>query len=149
MGDGILHAYEDLGLGDVAPQAIYAHEFAHHIQFLNGYFDDEIVADGDPAEMTRYTELMADALSAYYLSHKRGATMNQRRVVQFLEVFFEIGDCSFSSPGHHGTPNQRMAAAQFGFAIADATQKKGKVLTAEEFHDLFVAFYPTLIAPDV
>ena len=109
-GDGILAGYGAVGFGDVAPQAIYAHEFAHHIQNQNDYFNDPLATQGDPPEQTRYTELMADAYSAYYLTHKRGATMNRKRVEQFLQVFFQIGDCAFDNPGHHGTPNQRMAA---------------------------------------
>ena len=60
---------------------------------------------------TRYTELMADAYSAYYLTHKRGAAMNRHRVAGFLEVFYQIGDCAYTNNGHHGTPNQRMNAA--------------------------------------
>lgn len=148
MGDGILAGYEALGFRDVAPQAIYAHEFAHHIQFENGYFDDPYATGGSLAEQTRYTELMADAMSAYYLTHKRGATMNRKRVAQFLEVFYQIGDCGFTSGGHHGTPNQRMAAAQFGFEVADQAQKQGHILTADQFHALFVEAYPEIIAPD-
>lgn len=144
LGDGILDGYEALGYADVAPQAVHMHEFAHHVQFANGYFDDM----GSREENTRYSELMADAMSAYYLTHKRGATMNQKRVEQFLEVFFQIGDCSFASPGHHGTPNQRMRAARFGFQVADDHQVKGHILPADEFYELFVEAYPDLIAPD-
>jgi hypothetical protein len=147
MGDGILEAYAAVGLGDVAPQGIFAHEFAHHIQYENDYFNDLDPSLSD-AEQTRYTELMADAYAAYFLTHARGAALNQKRVVQFLEVFYQIGDCAFSDPGHHGTPNQRMAAAEFGFRIADEYLKQGHILTAEEFHALFVAEYPSLIAPD-
>ncbi len=148
MGDGILDAYKTLGFNDVAPQAIYAHEFAHHIQFENGYFDDEVPGATTQAELTRYTELMADAYAAYYLTHKRGAAMNKKRVAQFLDVFFAIGDCAFSNPGHHGTPNQRMRAAEFGFRIADQAHKQGHILTSEQFHALFVAAYPAMVAPD-
>ena len=146
MGDGILEAYASIGFGDVAPQAIFAHEFAHQIQYQNEYFDDLGTVSG--AERTRYTELMADAMAAYYLTHKRGGAMNQKRVEQFLEVFYQIGDCAFTDPGHHGTPNQRLAAAEFGFELAHEAQKQGHILTAEEFHTLFLAYYPTLIAPD-
>ena len=146
MGDGILEAYASIGFGDVAPQAIFAHEFAHQIQFENEYFDD--LGKVSSAERTRYTELMADAMAAYYLTHKRGGAMNQKRVEQFLEVFYEIGDCAFTSSGHHGTPNQRLAAAEFGFRLAADAQKQGHILTSEEFHTLFQAYYPTLIAPD-
>lgn len=151
MGDAIMNAFADLGLGDVAPQAILAHEWAHHIQFVKGYFDDPIPSLDPPAtqaEATRYTELMADAWSAYYLTHKRGGAVNQRRVEQFLEVFFQIGDCAFTNPGHHGTPNQRMKAAQFGFDLADQAQKQGHIMSSEAFHDLFVAEYLNFIAPD-
>jgi len=145
MGDGILEGYDDLGFGDVAPQAIYAHEFAHHIQFQNGYFSDPFPS---AAEATRYTELMADAMSAYFMTHKRGQAMNRHRVAEFLEAFYQIGDCSFASSGHHGTPNQRMRAAQFGFDIADQARVQGHILTSHQFYQLFVAAYPDIIAPD-
>ena len=147
MGDGILEGYKQVGLGDVAPQGVYAHEFAHHIQYENGYFNDPIPGSATPdaAEGTRYTELMADAMAAYYLTHKRGAAMNQKRVVQFLQAFFQIGDCAFLDPNHHGTPLQRMAAAEFGFALAREAQKQGHILPSEEFHDRFVDIYTTLV----
>jgi hypothetical protein len=146
MGDGILEAYAQIGYGDVAPQAIFAHEFAHQIQYENEYFED--LGNVSAPEETRYTELMADAMAAYYLTHKRGGTLNAKRVAQFLQVFYQIGDCQFTNPGHHGTPNQRLAAAQFGFRLADEAQKQGQILSAEAFHDLFLAYYPNIIAPD-
>ena len=148
MGDGILDAYRTLGFDDVAPQAVYAHEFGHHIQFENDYFNDPLALPNNTPETTRYTEMMADAFAAYYLTHKRGGAMNQKRVRQFLEVFFDIGDCGFDSPGHHGTPDQRMRAAEFGFQIADQAQKQGHILTADQFHDLFVLAYPAMVLPD-
>jgi predicted metalloprotease len=150
MGDGILASYEALGFGDVAPEAVYAHEFAHHIQFENGYQTEPIPGSTPPitqAERTRYLELMSDATAAYYLTHKRGATMNKHRVAEFLQAFFEIGDCGFTSPGHHGTPAQRMRAAEFGFSVADQAQKQGHILSSEAFHELFVAEFPDLVAP--
>ena len=133
-------------VGDVAAQAIFAHEFAHQIQFENEYFED--LGDVSAPEETRYTELMADAMAAYYLTHARGGTLNEKRVKQFLQVFYQLGGCGFTLNSHHGTPNQRMAAAQFGFRLADEAQKQGHILTSEQFHELFVAYYPTLIAPD-
>jgi len=149
VGDGVLESYKAIGFDDVAPQAVYAHEFGHHIQFQRGYFSDHFATTGSAAERTMYTELMADAFSAYYLTHKRGAALNKKRVAQFLQVFFDIGDCAFSDPGHHGTPNQRMKAANFGFTVAAQAQKQGHILTADQFHRLFVAAYPGLVAPDV
>jgi hypothetical protein len=146
MGDGILEAFAAIGFGDVAPQAIFAHEFAHQIQFENEYFDD--LGKVSQAEATRFTELMADAMAAYFLTHARGAAMNQKRVEQFLSAFYQLGDCQFTNPGHHGTPNQRLRAAQFGFNVADQYQKQGHILTSQEFYELFMAEYPRIIAPD-
>jgi hypothetical protein len=140
MGDGIMEAYTALGFDDVAPQAILAHEFGHHIQVALNLFGLYT------PESTRRTELMADAYSAYYLSHARGAAMQWKRVRQFLQVFFNIGDCAFTSPDHHGTPTQRMAAAEWGYSVANDAQKQGHILTAEEFTALFEAQLPTLVA---
>jgi hypothetical protein len=151
MGDGVLDAFKALGFDDVALQAIFAHEFGHHIQYQRGYFD-ELPPGSDPAtvdgaELTRYTELMADAFGAYYLTHKRGAALNKHRVAEFLQVYFNVGDCAFTDPGHHGTPAQRMRAAQFGFNVADQAQKQGHILTASQFHALFTANYESFVAP--
>jgi hypothetical protein len=114
-GDPITPAvgFKVIGFADVAPQAIYAHEFAHHIQYENDYFD--VVPPTYPggpaantqAEFTRYTELMADAPAAY-----------------------------------------QPRASEFGFRLADEARKQGHILTSEQFHDLFVDEYPTLVAPD-
>jgi hypothetical protein len=144
MGDGIMDSFTDLGFEDVAPQAILAHEFGHHIQFDLNLFDSPIT---DRPEATRRIELMADAYAAYFLSHSRGAAMQWKRVQQFLAVFFNIGDCQFASNGHHGTPIQRMAAAEWGYKLADNAKKQGHILTSQEFADLFEAQLPILVAP--
>jgi len=140
LGDGILEGFAALGYKDVAPQAILAHEFGHHIQFQLNLFEDEVTP-----EATRRTELMADAYSAYYLSHARGASMQWKRVKQFLAVFFNIGDCSFDNPGHHGTPSQRMAAAEWGYSVANNAQKQGHILTARQFTAKFEAALPGIL----
>jgi hypothetical protein len=141
MGDGIVEAFTATGFGDVAPQAILAHEYGHHVQYQLHLF-----TGSNAPEATRRTELMADAYSAYYLSHARGASMQWKRVQQFLGVFFNIGDCSVKSSGHHGTPSQRMAAAQFGYSVANDAQKQGHILTAQQFTALFEAQLPAIVA---
>ncbi len=141
MGDGIMEAYRALNYQDVAPQAIMAHEYGHHIQFQLNLFN------GSGPEATRRTELMADAFSAYYLSHARGATMQWKRVQLFLATFFNIGDCAFTNAGHHGTPAQRMAAANWGYKVADNAQKQGHIYTAQYFTQLFEVKLPELVAP--
>lgn len=141
MGDGILDGYTGIGFDDVAPQAILAHEFGHHVQFqLNLY------PPTSSPENTMKMELMADAFSAYYLSHARGASMQWKRVKQFLQVFFNIGDCAFTSNNHHGTPTQRMASAEWAYQVADNAQKQGHILSARDFVSLFQAAYPSIIA---
>jgi hypothetical protein len=144
MGDAYLEAWAAVGFGDVAPQGIFAHEFGHQIQFARHYLDDAYANVGTAAEQGRYIELMADAFAGYFLTHARGASMNRKRVEQFLQESFAIGDCIFDE-WHHGTPTERMAATRFGFTVAAESQKQGQILTAAEFHARFVAAYPTLL----
>ncbi|MCP3423395.1 neutral zinc metallopeptidase [Nocardioides pinisoli] len=134
FGDGILAAYDAIGLGDVGPRVIMAHEFAHHVQFELGTFDN---GPSDPAEATRRTELMADAMASYYATHKRGLALNSKRVTDALLSFYTVGDCSFASPGHHGTPLQRERAADWGADLAAAAQPRSLVLPAERVIELF------------
>lgn len=143
VGDGMLQAFREMGYGDVAPQAVLAHEFGHHIQF-------ELAMHGGVSnpEATRRTELHADAAAAYFLSHPRGMSMQLKRVTQFLRVFSSIGDCQFGSPGHHGTPNQREAAANWAYRLQETARPKGKVLPSTEFTRLFDAALPGIVAPD-
>jgi hypothetical protein len=140
MGDGIMQGFTAIGFGDVAPQAILAHEFGHQVQFQLGVNTDQSTPEG-----SRETELMADAYAAYYLSHARGASMQWKRVRQFLQVFFNVGDCQTTSPGHHGTPNQRMAASEWAYNLANDAQKQGHILSSQEFTALFEAALPQIL----
>ena len=115
-----------------------------------GYFDELPGADPttvNQAELTRYTELMADALAAYYLTHSRGASMNRKRVEQFLQVFFQIGDCAVHQQRAPRHADPADAGGEFGFDVADQAQKQGHILTSDQFHDLFTAEYTTFVAP--
>ena len=143
FGDGFLAAFDEFGLGDVGPRVVMGHEFGHHIQFELGVFD---TGPTDPAEATRRTELMADAMAAYYGVHKKGLALNDKRVVDALLSFYSVGDCQFASPGHHGTPAQRQRAAEWGAALAEASQPQSAVLSAEEFAALFDAALPGILS---
>ena len=66
-----------------------AHEFGHHVQFELGVFD---TGPTDPAEATRRTELIADAMAAYYGTHKKGLALNGKRVADALLSFCTAGD---------------------------------------------------------
>jgi len=144
MGDGIVQYLEFSGLGDAGPDFVLFHEFGHHVQIANGVFDD---LENIP-EHTRYTELMADALAAYYAHHPRGATFQTKRIVECARAAFSVGDCSFGSPGHHGTPNQREKAVHFAVDLIDGNSKKGHILTSAEFIGLFDSVYDIIVAPD-
>ncbi len=140
IGDGLVELMVKSGVEDrVVWNGILAHEWAHQIQFDNyAIWYPDGAADNEP-EATRTTELEADFFAAYYMAHKRGATYNWKRVEEFFELFFNIGDCSFTSDGHHGTPLQRMEAARLGFELAKNTFPKGKVLSKDEVHASFLS----------
>ena len=136
FGDALLQAFDALGYGDIAPQAILAHEFGHHIQYDLGIKDYAIQLT--PAG-NRRTELMADAYAAYFLSHPQGAALQWKSVQQAAEVFSNLGDCNFESELHHGTPIQRKAATEWGYKLANNTKKKDHIISSREFVNLFDA----------
>ncbi|MFC0543200.1 hypothetical protein [Kutzneria chonburiensis] len=143
MGDGVLAGYAAIGLGDVAPQAILAHEFGHQVQFA-----DDLISDATTPEDSRRAELMADAFSAYFLSHARGEAMQTKRVNEFLGVYYNVGDCGFSSLSHHGTPAQRQRTGEWAYGVADSARPQGHILPSRTFGAMFDAELPTLVAPD-
>ena len=64
----------------------------------------------------KYVELHADFLLGYYL----GVRKRQEPSVRLWasgQSLFEIGDYKFNDPRHHGTPRERIAAAETGFDI--------------------------------
>jgi len=149
VGDGIVELLAETGLSrGVVWNGILAHEWAHHIQFnnFNRWYPDG-AADNAP-EATRTTELEADFFASYFVSHKKGATQNWRRTRQFLELFFNIGDCQFNSDGHHGTPLQRMRAARQGYRLARRVQKNGKILSIDQVHKRFLKKLPSIIGEE-
>ncbi len=140
MGDGILQANTAIGYGDVAPQAILAHEYGHQVQFQVGVFTDE-----SSPEATRRTELMADAFSVYFLAHPKGAAIPWQQARQFLLVFYNVGDCQFTSDGHHGTPWQRLNAAEWAYQQVNNGQKQISILPSRTFVKLFDAQLPAIV----
>jgi hypothetical protein len=145
VGDGVLEGFRSIGLGDVAPQAILGHEFGHHIQYQQGLRDSDLPAP----EATRRTELMADSFSSYFLAHKRGTNMRWIRIKHFTAAFGNIGDCRFDSPNHHGTPNQRTRAAQWGTLMAVlALPPFFRVIPSRTLATYFDNALPRMVRPD-
>lgn len=140
IGDGVLQGFDAIGYRDIAPQAILAHEYAHHIQYGLGVLTKGMQRGKELIPKTaRRIELMADAYAAYYLSHPRGAAMQGESMQKALEVFFNLGDCLFEDDSHHGTPDQRKAAAQWGSNLANDARKQDHILPGREFARLFDA----------
>ncbi|MFF2410463.1 hypothetical protein [Streptomyces sp. NPDC058092] len=144
MGDGILQGMSAVDLGDVAPKGILGHEFAHHVQFQKNLFESDLTGP----EATRRTELMADAFGTYYLTHARGESLNATRLLKSEKSFYQVGDCSFTSSGHHGTPNQRLASSSWAAGVANDASNQGHILPSLKFDELFEAKLPDLVKPD-
>jgi hypothetical protein len=142
FGDGILDALAFMKIADVGPRAVLGHEFGHHVQFEDNLFDSPLTGP----EATRRTELMADAFGTYFATHSRGLSLNAKRVLQAEQTFYEVGDCAFTNPGHHGTPNQRLRASQWGANLASSAQKQGHILPSLTVAKQFDAALPGLVA---
>ncbi|MCN9243496.1 hypothetical protein NGF19_22360 [Streptomyces sp. RY43-2] len=144
MGDGILQGMDAVGLGDVAPKGILGHEFGHHVQYQDNLFESDLTGP----EATRRTELMADAFGTYYLTHSRGESLNAARVLDSEKSFYQVGDCSFNSSGHHGTPKQRLASSTWGASVANEAPNQGHILPSLKLDEMFEAKLPDLVKPD-
>lgn len=140
MGDGIQEAYTAIGYDDVAPQAIQAHEYGHQVQFFLNIFDNST------PELNRRIELMADAFSAFFLAHSKGGNKEWKRTKQYLQVFYNVGDCATTELYHHGTPTQRMAAAEWAYTLIRRRCHQGNLLSSREFVTLFDAALPGILA---
>lgn len=147
FGDGILAALKAIGLGGatgVGPKAVLGHEMAHHVQYEDNLFESDLTGP----EATRRTELMADAFGTYFVTHKKGLGLTPKQVLVAGQSFYDVGDCQFTSDGHHGTPNQRRAASAFGAAQVAYANDPNKVLPSLKLDRAFEKALPTIVAPD-
>jgi hypothetical protein len=146
IGDGILQGFDAIGIDDkVAPRAILAHEYGHQVQFTHDLFDSDLPTE---AERTRRSELMADSLATYFTVHARGEALNAARTLADQKTFYNVGDCSFASNNHHGTPLQRYRAAEWAASVVNGAGDQGHILPSREFAAMFDRQLPTLVAPD-
>lgn len=144
MGDGIMEGMKAIGLDVTAPRSILSHEFGHQVQYAKNLFDSPLTGP----EATRRTELMADALGSYFMTHKRGQAINDHKVLENEQSFYNVGDCSFSSSGHHGTPNQRIAASKWAIGVVKGQENQGHFVGGSELGSMFDAKLPEIVAPD-
>ncbi len=145
VGDGVLQGMRGIGLQDkAAPLGVLAHEYGHQVQYAKNLFDSPLTG----AEATRRTELMADAFGTYFVVHARGSALNAQRTLDVEKSFYNVGDCSFGSENHHGTPNQRLKSSQFAVNIVDSAPNQGHKLPALALDARFEAALPEIVAPD-
>jgi uncharacterized protein len=101
--------------GDFAVAYIVAHEYGHEVQDELGLFDKE--AGQVP---TMGFELQADCYAGTWAkSASDQHRLQDGDVQEALDAALAVGDFDTSSPGHHGTPDQREAAWNTGFESGD------------------------------
>lgn len=92
--------------------AVMAHEVGHIAQFRSG-----VVPRLQARQTTvKRVELHADLLSGYFLGVRK-RQQPSIRVWPAGEALYSIGDYKFNHPGHHGTPTERVRAAEAGFRM--------------------------------
>ena len=105
----LLSRFDDQGM---AVMTTVAHEFGHIAQYRSG-----VMPRLDRAHHTvKYCELHADALAGYYLGVRKRENPDISLWASGRSLY-EIGDFEFNDPNHHGTPAERVAAAEAGFEM--------------------------------
>ena len=139
IGDGYFEFQDSVGLSSEGPEYALTHEHAHHLQFALGVHEEEEV---DPTQVTRRQELLADALSAYFLAHDMGGDMDPEEILNVHTVAYSVGDCAEDHDGHHGTPRQRWCATHWGATLADAQEFDGEnTMELTELKERYDAWY--------
>jgi hypothetical protein len=106
-----------------------AHEWAHQLQFRNGW--------QRPTDSTvRTTELEADAFSGVYMGLVKGFGSNDLNA--YFATLAHFGDYAFTDPGHHGTPEERIAAGMLGLTVANDMIVHGSRPSFEQIHNFFI-----------
>ncbi len=113
---------------ELAVAGILAHEWGHRVQYNFGW---------DKALTTPELELEADALSGFYMALEKSFAWSQ--IHGYFASTLATGDYETKSPQHHGTPNQRVAAAYLGVQLAIEAVENGKAFTYEELHSRIIA----------
>jgi hypothetical protein len=92
---------------------VSAHEFAHVTQYVSGTY--AVLKSGQPT--SKHIELHADFLSGYYLGLLKTGHPNASLWWAGQKIF-DFGDYSYNNRTHHGTPQERVAAAEAGFRVS-------------------------------
>ena len=109
----------------LAVSGVLAHEWAHQAQFTFGWSQ----------QGTLKNELEADAFAGYYMAFMPQYLWSQ--IQGYYANVYASGDYLFNDPGHHGTPNQRLAAAYLGVTTAVQAMNNGQGYTYAQLHNIF------------
>lgn len=117
--------------GSALPIAgVLAHEWGHQVQFDYGW-------QNRSASTARPTELEADAFSGYYMGLAKQFAWSQ--INSYFAAVASFGDYNFNDPQHHGTPQERLAAARLGFDTAINALQTGRRYGYPDLHFVFTA----------
>lgn len=122
--------------GELPLAGILAHEWGHRTQQELHWQDYS-----QPA----HRELEADAFSGFYLFLAKQWAWS--RVDQYYTAIMAFGDYNFNSPYHHGTPNERLAAARLGVEVAEHVVQNNQMLTYADLHEIFNTYIQSEIKP--
>jgi hypothetical protein len=114
---------------------VIAHEFGHRAQQHIGFFYTR----------NEYQELEADAFSGFYMALAKQYSWAQ--INTYFDLVFSLGDFNFNSPKHHGTPQERLAAAYLGVTTAIYALQNGVQFSYHDLHQLFMSEISGNIAP--
>jgi hypothetical protein len=103
--------------GGAIVAGVIAHEFGHIYQYFANYIARLQYLDWTQ----KFVELHADYLSGFYMAGKE----LKIEIKPYTDAFFLLGDYDFTSPTHHGTPEERYAVLQEGYNFRLQNPKMG------------------------
>jgi hypothetical protein len=113
FGKNLFNTVLEMDPSGISAIQISAHEFGHIHQYASGIYRN--LKSGQPT--SKRVELHADFLSGYYL----GLLKADHPTASFWRAgskIYEFGDYGYNNPTHHGTPEDRVAAAEAGFRLS-------------------------------
>lgn len=124
--------------GELPVAGVLAHEWGHRVQQhlnLSGYYRPE------------HRELEADAFSGFYMALRKQWSWAQ--IQGYFANVYATGNYLFNAPDFHGTPDQRLAAANLGVNIGLNALSNGIQYSYYDLHSLFLNAITTSIAPRI
>jgi hypothetical protein len=125
--------YTIQNFNELAASGILAHEWGHRVQYTYGWSNSP----------HPHIELEADAFSGYYMALAKSFAWSQ--IQGYYASTYATGDYNFNHPTHHGTPDQRLAAAYLGVNTATEAITNNHYYSYNELHTIFINVINTQI----